>query len=72
MEKEIDNILEDFHLGKIDLLEVRKKLLVLYDVRNSASEESLTDECKPGTHDWDYNINPYQKTCKKCNVRYLA
>lgn len=38
MEKEIDNILEDFHLGKIDLLEVRKKLLVLYDVRNSASE----------------------------------
>ena len=30
MEKEIDNILESFHSGKIDLIEVKKQLLILY------------------------------------------
>ena len=32
MEEGIDNILEDFHLGKIDLIEVKKQLLILYSV----------------------------------------
>lgn len=32
MEKKIDEILNNFHLGKIDLLEVRKELLILYGV----------------------------------------
>lgn len=30
MEKKIDEILNDFHLGKIDLIEVQKRLLILY------------------------------------------
>jgi len=33
MDKKIDDILEGFHLGKYDLLEVRKQLLILFDVR---------------------------------------
>jgi hypothetical protein len=32
MKKEIDNILEGFHLNEYDLLEVRKKLLNLFSV----------------------------------------
>jgi len=32
MEKQIDEILENFHLGKIDLIEVKKQLLILYGV----------------------------------------
>ena len=32
MEKGIDNILENYHLGKIDLIEVKKQLLILYSV----------------------------------------
>lgn len=32
MEEKIDNILEGFYLGKYDLLEVRKQLLVLYGI----------------------------------------
>lgn len=32
MKEEIDNILEGFHLNEYDLLEVRKKLLVLFSV----------------------------------------
>ena len=32
MEEQIDNILEDFHLGEIDLIEVKKQLLILYSV----------------------------------------
>ena len=35
MKKEIDNILEGFHLNEYDLLEVRKKLLDLFSVSNS-------------------------------------
>ncbi len=32
MKKRIDEILNDFHLGKIDLIEVQKQLLILYGV----------------------------------------
>lgn len=32
MEKQIDEILNNFHLGKIDLIEVKKQLLILYGV----------------------------------------
>jgi len=30
MEKEIDTILNDFHLNKIDLIEVKKRILILH------------------------------------------
>jgi hypothetical protein len=32
MDTKLDEILNNFHLGKIDLIEVRKQLLMLYGV----------------------------------------
>ena len=32
MKKQIDEILNDFHLGKIDLIEVQKQLLIIFVV----------------------------------------
>ena len=32
MDNQIDEILNNFHLGKIDLIEVKKELLILYGV----------------------------------------
>ena len=47
MEKEIDNILENFHLGKIDLIEVRKQLLILYGVMLPKGTLCECDKRKP-------------------------
>ena len=40
MRKEIDNILEDYYQKRIDLLEVRKQLLLLFGVIASACFDS--------------------------------
>jgi hypothetical protein len=42
MRKGIDNILEEYYQKRIDLLEVRKQLLLLFSVSNSA----LIGACK--------------------------
>ncbi len=37
----LDNILEDYHQGKIDLLEVRKEVLILFDVSNLFDHKTI-------------------------------
>lgn len=40
MEKDIDNILKDYYLEKINLLEVRKQLLLLYNDKLSLLDKT--------------------------------
>jgi len=47
MEKEIDNILNDFFLNKIDLLEVRKQLLILYGNMLPEGTSCICEKRKP-------------------------
>lgn len=47
MEKKIDEILNNFHLGKIDLIEVRKQLLILYGVMLPKGTLCVCDKRKP-------------------------
>ena len=60
MEKKIDEILNNFHLGKIDLIEVRKQLLILYGVMLPKGTLCVCDKPKPfpmeNLTDW-YCIN---------------
>ena len=46
MEKKIDEILNNFHLGKIDLIEVRKQLLILYGVMLPKGTLCVCDKCR--------------------------
>ena len=46
MKEEIDNILEGFHLNEYDLLEVRKKLLNLFSVSNSALIDYIENDAE--------------------------
>lgn len=39
MDKEIDNILEGYHLKQYDLITVKQKLLVLFDVSKKEFKE---------------------------------
>lgn len=58
MKEEIDNILEGFHLGKYDLLEVRKQLLILFNVSRSAYQDKLlkkADDMKESGKIWHSN-----------------
>ena len=60
MEDKIDEILENFHLGKIDLIEVRKQLLILYGVMLPKGMFCFCDKPQPfpmeNLTDW-YCIN---------------
>ena len=60
MEKKIDEILNNFHLGKIDSIEVRKQLLILYGVMLPKGTLCVCDKPKPfpmeNLTDW-YCIN---------------
>ncbi len=47
MEKKIDEILNNFHLGKIDLIEVRKQLLILYGVMLPNGTLCVCDKRRP-------------------------
>lgn len=47
MEEQIDNILNNFHLGKIDLIEVKKQLLILYGVMLPKSTLCVCKKPKP-------------------------
>ena len=47
MEKKIDEILNNFHLGKIDLIEVRKQLLILYGVMLPKGTLCVCDKQRP-------------------------
>ncbi len=60
----------DTHAG-IEL-DIDKQGQIVDEYLESTNNGDDEDKCEIGTHDWDYKINPYQKTCKKCGVRYLA
>ena len=68
MEKKIDEILNNFYLGKIDLIEVRKQLLILYGVLLPKGTLCVCDKRKPfpieNRTDW---------YCTNCvDVKYLG
>jgi len=64
MKKEIDNILEGFHLNEYDLLEARKKLLNLFNV-SKRRELFICSFCKS---DQTYlSEGGYVRTCLKCD-----
>ena len=60
MVKKIDEILNNFHLGKIDLIEVREQLLILYGVMLPKGTLCVCDKQQPfpmgNLTDW-YCIN---------------
>jgi hypothetical protein len=47
MDTKLDEILNNFHLGKIDLIEVRKQLLMLYGVMLPKSTLCVCDKSRP-------------------------
>ena len=51
---------------------VENKALTIPVVSDIGSENNKTPECKPGTHKWDYHKRYMQKSCKVCDVHYLA
>jgi len=51
MEKELDNILENFHLGKIDLIEVKKRVIILYGVILPKGTICVCDNRRPFPHE---------------------
>jgi hypothetical protein len=56
MKKRIDEILNNFHLGKIDLIEVQKQLLILYGVMLPKGTLCFCDKRSPfpmeNLNDW--------------------
>lgn len=60
MHKKIDEILNNFHIGKIDLIEVKKQLLILYGSMLPKGTLCVCDKSRPfpleNLTDW-YCIN---------------
>jgi len=65
MNKEIDNILEGYYLKEYDLISVKQKLLVLFDVIGSFSAKDMKDAYRDGyendhPNEWDFDIDNYR------------
>ena len=82
MEEKLDQILEDFYQNNIDLLEVRKQLLLLFSVSASTTVKELHEALKnllQATDDEGWNVDgkdweeqeQARKALKNTSWRYL-